>query len=516
MYIKSLLIIVCFLGQSGRSVLSTTDQESSLSEYAIHTLEANFTLETPLTVNSQQHCLLVSHASNDSHSGLPSTESSTSRNVRILIFAESRLYPLFYNWLQHYTMVCTESGYAQLEIVCMDIEVHDMVSRQHLHCSSHSFQLPATFKSVLSKQSYIWIKRIEISIQLLEQGFDLILSDIDAIWRKDPFQHISRLTSSSDIISSRGIFPLAISSSWGAALCMGFIYFQSNAVVVDVLKETLRDMRSKEIKLWKLLEIERLSEDFNKLIKVVDFNIRTDLIANMSRQSIGRLVDHINNPAGHSMPNVDIVIKSSPYGRLSDVQADTIDHSQQRRISISIEESIYELYKNETIAKLRSDLTNFLAMEDNKPDDQWSINSILHDRGLRWKNELSVEGNTVDQHGSTQWKNGQGVRVTLLSHKEFLRHCSSIPSAQMSAANIAEKYSLQEILRQEVISHAFVAHCLTRPGSYQKKIKFLQSYGLWQKQREEIKKSTSFRSDELRPNSGNRINKLRKRGSNFK
>ncbi len=505
---RCVLIILAYL--SGVQYITGVGESTFFhdSEYSINNLQSNFTLDTPLTINNQQ-CILVNNQNlpellpldsvknNSQASFLAETESI--RNVRIILFVESRIFSLFINWLQHFKAICSDSGYAQLEVICMDNEVHDMISRQSLHCSAYSFLFPSGLKFIFQRQSLIWIKRMQISIQFLDQGFDVILSDIDAIWRKDPFPTLSRLSATSDIISSRGMFPSAISSKWGAALCMGFVYFRANRLVSLLLAEALNDMRSKEINLLKLIEISKFVEDLSDAIVNISLDGPGQSSTNLTGQSIENLVEYLNRYTKTDSRSIKIVSKN-------------VDHQRYdtKQNVVSIEREIYLEHKNETLSKLKRDLKDIIDSEDYKPDDQWSLNHVLLRHGLQWMDQLSVDGNSIDQHAYLQWNSSQVVRVTLLSHKNFLRHCSSIAALNLNNANVAGRYSFQTILRQEVISHAYVAHCLTRPGPNQKKIKHLQAYGLWISP--DPYHATSPTSDSLA--NGNKFSKLRKRSAN--
>jgi len=74
----------------------------------------------------------------------------------------------------------------------------------------------------------LWLMRVRLTKQLLDQGFDVLMSDSDALWLQNPFTYINKFEAS-DIISSRASFPEEVSKKFGATLCMGFIYIKTNA-----------------------------------------------------------------------------------------------------------------------------------------------------------------------------------------------------------------------------------------------------------------------------------------------
>eukprot|EP00981_Chlorochromonas_danica_P004431 scaffold886_cov174-Ochromonas_danica.AAC.22 len=79
-------------------------------------------------------------------------------------------------------------------------------------------------------------------IQLLEEGVDVFVSDIDAIWLKSPFPDLNTLLPTSQIVSSRGSFPKDLSGAWGFTLCMGFIYIQASPMSLTLFRHVLHHM----------------------------------------------------------------------------------------------------------------------------------------------------------------------------------------------------------------------------------------------------------------------------------
>ena len=75
----------------------------------------------------------------------------------------------------------------------------------------------------------IWLKRLEISLDFLERGIDVVLSDADALWLRSDITHdLSRLgTANNSIVASRAWWPIEQYKQWGATACMGFAYFRA-------------------------------------------------------------------------------------------------------------------------------------------------------------------------------------------------------------------------------------------------------------------------------------------------
>jgi hypothetical protein len=81
--------------------------------------------------------------------------------------------------------------------------------------------------------------------QLLEQGFDVLMADLDAVWIRNPFEEIEKFNNS-DIISSRGTFPEDVSRKLGAAVCMGFVYFKATAAIKELMGDVAQAMTKRD------------------------------------------------------------------------------------------------------------------------------------------------------------------------------------------------------------------------------------------------------------------------------
>ncbi|KAJ1460586.1 hypothetical protein M885DRAFT_509636 [Pelagophyceae sp. CCMP2097] len=60
---------------------------------------------------------------------------------------------------------------------------------------------------------------------LLGAGYDVTLSDADAVWFEDAQPFFDR--ANSHIVASRGSFPVHLARLWGTTACMGLVHFKS-------------------------------------------------------------------------------------------------------------------------------------------------------------------------------------------------------------------------------------------------------------------------------------------------
>lgn len=83
-------------------------------------------------------------------------------------------------------------------------------------------------------ESDIWLRRFQTVQVLLNSGMNVLMSDADAIWLKDPTDLLR-----GDIAASRGMMPSDVASRFGVSVCMGFVYFRSVAPVRMLVEEIL-------------------------------------------------------------------------------------------------------------------------------------------------------------------------------------------------------------------------------------------------------------------------------------
>lgn len=69
---------------------------------------------------------------------------------------------------------------------------------------------------------------------LLEAGWDVLLSDSDALWLFDPIANMKlEGLENADIITQRGSYPALQNDEWGVTMCMGFAFFRARRSVGD-------------------------------------------------------------------------------------------------------------------------------------------------------------------------------------------------------------------------------------------------------------------------------------------
>ena len=86
----------------------------------------------------------------------------------------------------------------------------------------------------------IWKFRLWAASAILERGHNLLMSDVDALWMKDPTNLFTDYPHHS-IVASQGRFPYELRSVWGVTACMGFILFRATPESRRLLDTMLRE-----------------------------------------------------------------------------------------------------------------------------------------------------------------------------------------------------------------------------------------------------------------------------------
>lgn len=216
---------------------STIPQRSDLLVEAANTTHVMITNSSDLlpsthepTVNNK--AILVNVASNASSLVSAHTcgvrDGKSVRKLRIITSSTIEYFPVFMNWLVYFHKICP--NIANIYFICLDTAIEKKLPEYGLSCS-HVFHVSSS-----AAVHDIWLVRTRLTATLLNQGYDVLLTDSDALWIHNPFPHIEAHITS-DVISSRGSFPDYVSKALGATLCMGFVYIKASEHTVTLWGE---------------------------------------------------------------------------------------------------------------------------------------------------------------------------------------------------------------------------------------------------------------------------------------
>ncbi|RYG96350.1 hypothetical protein EON65_54545 [archaeon] len=119
--------------------------------------------------------------------------------------------------------------------------------------------------------------------------------------------------------------------------------------------------------------------------------------------------------------------------------------------------------------------------DDNKyPDDQYAINQVLKDMGIKWPANMSKTLVAESHTGQLSWHD-RTVSITLLHEQAFMRNCANNRMNQRYVKFRPPSKVLHQYIFKKV-EKATMAHCFLSPhatGDFEKKKHYLVYYSLW-------------------------------------
>ncbi|KAI3642306.1 hypothetical protein MP228_011861 [Amoeboaphelidium protococcarum] len=162
------------------------------------------------------------------------------QNSTVIITAVSQDYlDLFNTFLDTIEQHCFGQR-LQILVLNLDLEsaqVNKMSQRQRHHIQHVSVD------NIMQKKD-IWKWRLEMASMLIDQGNNVVLSDLDAIWNVNVVQYFEQdQFGGYDLIAGQGRFPYELKSLWGFTACMGMVYIRSSTQSSTLLHLTLRYLK---------------------------------------------------------------------------------------------------------------------------------------------------------------------------------------------------------------------------------------------------------------------------------
>lgn len=180
--------------------------------------------------------LPVDHNSCVLHNSTASNAANGSdfRQYKVIVSTTSEYLPIFFNWLIFYQAVC--QNFEPLHIICLDKKIEENLPKYGLKCS---------FVYYIQKDRWafnrLWQIRAQETKRLVDEGYDVLLSDSDALWLRSPFPDLNQYPSS-HIIATRARFPEWIHGRIGSAICMGFIYIKASQLISSFWHEFIESL----------------------------------------------------------------------------------------------------------------------------------------------------------------------------------------------------------------------------------------------------------------------------------
>lgn len=147
------------------------------------------------------------------------------RQPLIVVFANRRYLDVLLNWME----AMRRLGVTDYLVVSMDKKMY-----QHMRRHGIRTILAQSGKSLTD----LWILRIDVFYCLIDCGIDVVHSDADAIWLRNPIPEYFQAEKELDLIASQGTrWPPDVFKQWGFVLCCGLFYMKSTPASVALLKK---------------------------------------------------------------------------------------------------------------------------------------------------------------------------------------------------------------------------------------------------------------------------------------
>ncbi|KAI3641491.1 hypothetical protein MIR68_000621 [Amoeboaphelidium protococcarum] len=134
------------------------------------------------------------------------------------------------------------SNQQRLQMLVLNLD-HESAEVNKISLRSRHHIQHVSIDSMKQKKD-IWKWRLEMASTLIDQGNDVVLNDLDAIWNVNIVQYFEQdKFGGYDLIAGQGRFPYELKSLWGFTACMGMVYIRSSTQSSTLLHLTLRYLK---------------------------------------------------------------------------------------------------------------------------------------------------------------------------------------------------------------------------------------------------------------------------------
>ena len=151
------------------------------------------------------------------------------KKISIFVFANYNYLPVLQNWI----IAIEQNSIKNFIIIALDKQLYK-------HLVSHN--IPTILRPCELDLEKLWIHRVKVLMEFMQNGYDIIHSDADAIWFKDPLPYLNAMPQ--DMIFSQGtIWPPDVQEKWGFVLCCGFFMLRSNKKTLHFMQDLLKRVK---------------------------------------------------------------------------------------------------------------------------------------------------------------------------------------------------------------------------------------------------------------------------------
>lgn len=183
--------------------------------------------------------------------------------MKIIAFGNSRYKRIAHNW----ALYLHRHGIENYTVYSLDQDIYDYLVKNKINTELLPLDI---FKG--GDHLWRWRKRLKFIFKLLNENINVLHSDLDAVWLKNPLIFIEK---DYDIVASTGTFPQNIYEKIGYTLCMGWIYYKSSTIVKQLFENILnKDIQVKfDDQIEFNLELFNSTEYENLKLKTLDQSI---------------------------------------------------------------------------------------------------------------------------------------------------------------------------------------------------------------------------------------------------
>jgi hypothetical protein len=148
------------------------------------------------------------------------------RQTKIVVFANMAYLRVLENWM--------------LAMARIDIHDYTVISIDaELHAYLQGRGVTSLLRPCDTGLASLWVHRVRVLLELMEAGYDVIHSDADAVWLKDPRDYLYAIKA--DMLFSQGTYwPNDVHAQWGFVLCCGFFMLRSTPETIAFATALLR------------------------------------------------------------------------------------------------------------------------------------------------------------------------------------------------------------------------------------------------------------------------------------
>jgi len=144
--------------------------------------------------------------------------------MKIIAFGNSRYKRIAHNW----ALFLQKHEITNYTIISLDQDIYNYLVGNKINTELEI--------NMFDKSRLDWRTRFEYIYSLLNNGTDILHSDLDAVWLHNP---LSLIESEYDIVASTGTFPKDVYKEVGYTLCMGWIYYKSSTIVKKLFQNVI-------------------------------------------------------------------------------------------------------------------------------------------------------------------------------------------------------------------------------------------------------------------------------------